>query len=135
MNERRLEVVPIKDIHIEDGVHELLSSPNMRPYIQLAKAVEEQVDIQSHFDTISRLPLEKRYLWRVASALKWGFADLDSVSVTKDRDTLSPENLAKVMELLEMRPIQFCIFLKALVGPDEMKRIMLNAIAFANQSG
>jgi len=37
-------------------------------------------------------PLEKRYVWRVASALKWAFADFDTVTVEADRQTLSPED-------------------------------------------
>jgi hypothetical protein len=133
MNERRLERVLLKDIHTEEGVHELLNSPNMRPYIQLAMAVQDQIDIQSKLDTIAQLPLEKRYVWRVASALKWGFADFDSVSVTVDRDTLSSEDLAKVMELLKYRHIQFCLFMKALVGAEGMERLMTEGIRTAKQ--
>lgn len=80
------------------------------------------------------MPLEKRYVWRVASALKWGFADFDDLSVTVDKETLTPTNLAEVMDLLKLRPIQFCMFLKALVGAEEMQRIMVQAIGFAKQA-
>ena len=55
---------------------------------------------------------------RVASALKWGFADFDDLGVDADRQTLSPEDFAKVMDLLKLRPMQFCIFLKTLVGGE-----------------
>jgi hypothetical protein len=36
-------------------------------------------------------------------------------------------------ELLRYRPLQFCLFLKALVGTEEMQRIMANAIRTAQQ--
>jgi hypothetical protein len=55
--------------------------------------------------------------------------------VKADRETLSPEDLARVMELLRLRPAQFCIFLSALVGAEEMERIMVEAIRTARQRG
>ena len=81
------------------------------------------------------MPLEKRYIWRVASALKWAFADLETVKIAVDRKTLSPEDLGKVVQLLRLRPIQFCIFLKALLGIEVMERVMNEAIAGAKQEG
>jgi hypothetical protein len=90
-------------------------------------------DVQPHLDVLSKLPLEKRYVWRVASALKWGLADFDDVTVAADRDTLNPEDFAKVMQLLRFRPIQFCMFLKALVGADEMERLVNQGITAAKQ--
>lgn len=69
----------------------------------------------------------------MASALKWGFADSDDVNVRVDKETLTPEDFAKVLELLQYRPLQFCLFLKALVGTEEMQRIMANAIRTAQQ--
>jgi hypothetical protein len=69
----------------------------------------------------------------VASALKWGFADFDDLGVDADRQTLTREDFAKVMDLLKLRPIQFCIFLKALVGTEEMLRMMVEAIKVAKQ--
>ena len=79
------------------------------------------------------MPLEKRYVWRVASALKWGFADFDDLSVDADRLTLSPEDFAKVMGLVKLRPMQFCMFLKTLVGVEEMQRTMVEAIKVAKR--
>ncbi len=37
------------------------------------------------------------------------------------------------MELLKHRPIQFCMFLKALLGEQEMQRMMVQAIKVAKQ--
>ena len=65
----------------------------------------------------------------MASALKWAFADCETDNVTADRETMTPEDFRKVMELLNLRPMQFCLFLSALVGPETMQRMMLEAIA------
>ena len=84
---------------------------------------------------ISGLPIEKRYVWMVASALKWGFADFEDWNVMVDRKTLKQEDAAKVMQLLRFRPIQFCMFLKALVCTEQMERMMSQAIAVAKDNG
>ena len=86
-------------------------------------------------EALSKLPLEKRYVWRVASAMKWGFADFDSEPVAADRDTQTPKIFAKAVDLLKFRPIQFCMFLKALVGAEEMERLMNHAVTAAKPEG
>jgi|ERR1051326_7112056 hypothetical protein len=129
----RIERIPINQLHQEDGAHDLATSPDMKPYVDFAKAVMQDHDPTPELETIRKLRLEKRYIWRVASALKWAFADCDDLSVEADKQTLTPEDFDKVMELLKFRPMQFCIFLKALVGPDEMQRMMVEAIGVAKQ--
>jgi hypothetical protein len=62
-----------------------------------------------------------------------GFADFDNLNVAIDRETLSPEDRARVAESLKLRPMQFCIFLKALLGAEEMQRMMVQAIKVAKQ--
>jgi hypothetical protein len=84
-------------------------------------------------DTLRQLPLEERYVWRVASALGWAFADLDDLSVSADRDTLTPEDFGRVVDLLKLRPMQMALFLKALVGTEEMLRMMVQAVGVARQ--
>jgi hypothetical protein len=69
----------------------------------------------------------------VASALKWGFADFDSVNVDADRKTMTAEDLATVAELLRYRPIQLRILLKALLGEEAMQKMMVEAIKIARQ--
>lgn len=125
--------IPITELHQEDGAHELATSPDMKPYIKFAMAVIQGSDAAPEREVIRQLPLEKRYVWRVASALKWGFADFDDLSVDADRETLAPEDQEKVVDLLKLRPIQFCLFLKALVGADAMQQMMLRAVAQARQ--
>lgn len=36
-----------------------------------------------------------------------------------------------MMDLIKLRPMQFCLFLKALVGVEEMVRMMVQAIGVA----
>ncbi len=72
-------------------------------------------------------------MWRVASALKWGFADFDDATVAMDRATISRKDLEEVKELLKHRPIQFCMFLKALFGAEEMQRLIVQGIRVAKQ--
>ena len=59
--------------------------------------------------------------------------DFEDWNVLLDREALKPEEFAKEMELLKVRPIQFCMFLKALVGTEEMERLMNHAVAVAKQ--
>ena len=127
--------IPINELHQEEGAHELATSPDVEPYIRFAAAVMKEADPTPELEAIRRLPLEKRYVWRVASAMKWAFADFDDPSVTADKETLTPEDFAKVMALLKLRPMQFCIFLKALVGVEAMARMMIQAIGVAKQQG
>ena len=127
--------IPIKNFISEDGAHELASSPDMKPYLEFIKAVIQDHDPSPELDAIRRLPLEKRYIWRVTSALKWGLADCESMSVEADKETLTPEEFARVMELLKFRSMQLALVLKTLVGADEMQRMMLEAIGVAKQQG
>ena len=122
---------PIDKLRIEDGARELASLPDMDPYMQIIQAEMRGGDTTSELEAIRQLPLERRYVWRVAQALKSGFADFDSVSVLQDKKTLSPEDLGKVIDLLKLRPVQLCYLLKALLGADEMERVMRQAIKMA----
>jgi hypothetical protein len=125
--------MPIKDLHQEDGARELTESPEMEPYLNFAVALMQGRDPEPELEAIRRLPVEKRYVWRVASALRWGFADFDNLTVEADKLTLTPEDFARVVDLLKLRPMQFCLFLKALVGTEEMMRMMVQAIKVAKQ--
>ena len=93
----------------------------------------QEHDLAPELEAIRRLPLEKRYVWRVAFALKWGLADCESLSVEADKQTLTPADFAKVMDLLKFRPMQLALVLKVLVGADEMQRMMVQAIGVAER--
>ena len=128
-------IIGLDDFKFEEGAEELMSSPEMRPYVELMEALIGKEDASSQVGKIRQIPLEKRYIWRIASALKWAFADFDDVCVSVDRQTLSPEDLAKVMELVKHRTTQFCVFFKELVGTEEMERLMNQGIAVAKEEG
>jgi len=133
MDPNETKKIPIGDLKSEEGVKELIDSEMMRPYLRLAEAIMTRQGLKEAVSEIGDLPLEQRYLWRVLSALKWGFADFDSANVVVDRKTLRPEDRAKVAELIQHRPVQFCIFLKALLGDEAMERMMTQAINVAKK--
>jgi hypothetical protein len=127
--------MPIKDLRQEEGAHELASSPDMEPYLDFIKAVMPDHDPSPELEAIRQLPLEKRYVWRIASALKWGLADCDDLSVEADKRTSTPEDFAKVMDLMKFSLMHLAFVLKALVGAEEMLRMMVQAIGAARQPG
>jgi len=110
MDEDKVKRISPDQLTSEEGVAELLDSPEMQPYVRLAMAGLQGSDVQPQLHAIAELPLEKRYIWRVASALKWAFADFDNVNVKADIDTLSDADLTRVVKLLQHRPTQFCMF-------------------------
>ncbi len=69
----------------------------------------------------------------MASALKWGLADCESPSVQAGRQTLTPEDFAKGMDLMKFRPMQLALVLETLVGAGEMQRMMIEAIGVAKK--
>jgi hypothetical protein len=125
--------LPMRDLKMEPGSEELLESPAMQPYLNLMMATMQGQDTGPATEELSRLPLEKRYVWRVASALKWAFADLETMNVEADRKTLSGADQQRIKELLRHRPLQFCLFLSALLGEKEMEVLMVSAIRQARQ--
>jgi hypothetical protein len=125
--------IPINQLRQEESAQGLASSPDMQPYVNLIMAEMQGSDCVTELEAIHNLPVERRYVWRVASALRWGFADFDSTNVDADRKTMTPEDLAKVKEVLRYRPIQLCIFLKALLGEEEMQRTMVDVIGIARR--
>jgi hypothetical protein len=133
MNDDDIKNIPINNFRQEEGAHELATSPDMQPYLRLIKAGMQDHYTTPYMEEIAAIPLEKRYVWRVASALKWAFADLETVSVNVDRETLSKEDLKKLIELLRLRPMQLCIFFKALLGQEAMERMMKDGIESAKR--
>lgn len=131
MDEDDIRWIPPDQLKSEEPAENLLDSPEMEPYLSLAMAEMRGADMEAELQALRALPLEKRYIWRVASALKWAFADFDTANVRADRDTLSAEDLEKILRLIEHRPLQFCLFLRTLVGPLAMGQMMVQAIKTA----
>ena len=134
MAEERINSLPISDIHSEDGAQELVRSERMKNYLALMKAQIGGQDTEPYLAALAALPLEERYVWRVTSALKWAFCDLDTENAIADVRTLSEEDLKKVVEPLSLRAIQFCLFVNALIGEDATERIMQHALRCAKES-
>jgi hypothetical protein len=120
--------MPLRDLKMEPEAEELLESPAMEPYMNLASAITGGKDTSPAIEALAALPLEKRYVWRVASALKWAFADFDTLTVEADRQMISPEDRKQVADLLQHRPLQFCLFLSALFGQKQMEILMVSAL-------
>jgi restriction system protein len=135
MDQGEIKQVLLQGLTSEERADELAESAAMQPYIRLAVALLEGKSLRDSVTEIAALPLEQRYVWRVLSALKWGFADFDSVNAVIDRKTLRPEDRGRIADLVMQRPIQFCLFLKALFGERAMERMMLQAIDIAKKVG
>ena len=125
------DVIPVSQLRSEEGAEELMSTPEMQPYLRLGEAAILHQDLGPSLREIAEIPLEKRYLWRVVSALKWGFADFDDLSLQADWTSLTDEEAHKIYALLRLRPIQFCMLLKVLYGPKGMEKLMVHAMQVA----
>jgi hypothetical protein len=134
MAEGKISSLPISEINSEAGAQELVRSERMKPYIALMRAQMGGQDTEPYLSALAALPLEERYVWRVISALKWAFCDLDTESAIADLHTLSEEDLKKVVEPLTLRTIQLCLFVNSLVGEDATERIVQHALRCAKES-
>ena len=134
MTDGKISSVPISEIHSEEGAQDLVRSERMKPYLAFLKAQMSGEDTEPYLAALAALPLEERYVWRVMSALKWAFCDLDTENAIADLHTLSEDDLKKVLEPLSLRAIQFCLFVNALIGEDATERIMQHAVRCAKES-
>ena len=71
--------VSLEEIKVDPLAHELATSEGTQPYLDcLIKAYSNNaVGLEAALQVVRDLPLEKRYTWRVFSALKWAFADFE----------------------------------------------------------
>ena len=134
MTDGKIIRLPTSEIHTEAGAQELVLSERMKPYLALLKAQMGGQDTEPYLAALAALPLEERYVWRVISALKWAFCDIDTESAIADLHTLSEEDLKKVVEPLSLRTIQLCLFVNSLVGEDATERIVQRALRCAKES-
>jgi len=127
------DMVPIDQIKIDDLARDLIAR---RPeYVEYITARMQGQDGESELENIRALPLEERYTWRIASALRWAFADFEPMNITADLETLSEEDLKRLVDLtlVQHRAIQFCGYVKSLIGYDEMVKLMVGSIKTAKQ--
>ena len=134
MTDGKITSLPISEIHSEEGAQDLVRSERMKPYLAFLKAQMSGQDTEPYLAALAALPLEGRYVWRVTSALKWAFCDLDTETAIADLHTLSEADLKKVVEPLSLRAIQFCMFVNALIGEEATERIMQHALRCAKDS-
>ncbi len=134
MTDKKLNSLRLSEIHSEDGAQELVRSEKMKPYLAILKAQIAGQNTEPHLVALAELPLEERYVWRVISALKWAFCDLETESAIVDFRTLSEEDRVRVAEPLTLRATQFCLFVNALLGEDATERIMQHALRCTKES-
>ena len=134
MTNGKVRSIAMSELNIEEGAQDLVRSEKMKPYLALLKARIGGQDTEPYLDALAALPLEERYVWRVISALKWAFCDLETESVTVDLHTLGEQDLKKVVKPLTLRATQFCLFVNALLGEDATERIMRQAVRCAKES-
>jgi hypothetical protein len=134
MSEENIWNLPISEIHSEDCAQDLVRSERMKPYLAILKAQIAGQDTEQYFAALAALPLEARYVWRVISALKWAFCDLETENAIADFRTLSEEDRVKVAEPLTLRATQFFLFVNALLGEDATERIMQHALRCIKES-
>ena len=99
--------LPERDLRTEPGSEDLFDSPAMKPYLDLMMATMQGQDTGPAIEELTALPLEKRYVWRVASALKWAFAELETMNVEADRKTLSGVDQQRMKELMDTGQFSF----------------------------
>jgi len=134
MESREPESIPISSIRVEDGANELVRSEKMRPYLELLKAQIGGQDTAPFVEALAVLPLEDRYAWRVTSALKWAFCDLETENLIADLETLSGADVKKLIEPLQMRALQFSIFLLTILSEEAGEHLIMQALKGAKAS-
>jgi hypothetical protein len=134
MSGENFRKLPTSEIHSEEGAQDLVRSERMKPYLALLKAQMAGQDTEPHIAALTALPLEERYVWRVISALKWAFCDLETENAIADFRTLSEEDRVKVAKPLTLRATQFCFFINALLGEEATEQIMQHALRSTKES-
>jgi hypothetical protein len=134
MADGKITNLPTNEVKSENGAQDLVRSERMKPYLALLKAQIGGQDTEPFLTALATLPLEERYVWRVISALKWAFCDLETENAIADFRTLSEEDRVRVAEPLTLRATQFCLFINALIGEDATERIMQHAVRCAKES-
>jgi hypothetical protein len=97
--------VPLRGIKVNPLAHELATSEGTRPYLHcLIKTYRnDAVGLDTALQVIRDLPLEKRYTWRVFSALKWAFADFEDEYVALDLPHIPEPTRSEMTKKLDLR--------------------------------
>lgn len=108
------EKIPLNEIAIDPIAQELVRSEQARPYANyfLKAYSNDNAGVESALQVLRDLPLEKRYTWRVFSALKWAFADFDDECVKLDLPHIPETTRTEMVKELQIRFLQVEMLLK-----------------------
>jgi hypothetical protein len=109
--------VPLRGIKVDPLAHELATSEGTRPYLDcLIKAHRNNAaGLEGALQVIRDLPLQKRYAWRVFSALKWAFADFEDEYVALDLPHIPEPTRSEMTKELELRFQQLQMLLRVFI--------------------
>jgi hypothetical protein len=108
------EMIPMNEIKIDPLAQELVRSEQARPYMDywMKAYSNDAAGTDAALEVLRDLPLEKRYTWRVFSALKWAFADFDDECVRLDLQHIPEAKRTEIVRELEIRFQQLAMLLK-----------------------
>ena len=97
--------VSLRGVKVDPLAHELATSEGTQPYLDcLIKAYRNNdAGLEAALEVIRDLSLEKRYTWRVFSALKWAFADFEDEYVALDLPHIPEPTRSEMTKDLELR--------------------------------
>jgi hypothetical protein len=106
--------ISLEEIKVDALAHELGTSEGTKPYLDcLIKAYSnDAAGLEAALQVIRDLPLEKRYTWRVFSALKWAFADFEDEYVALDLPHIPEPTRSEMTKELELRFLQLRMLLQ-----------------------
>jgi hypothetical protein len=110
----KMHKVSLKDIKVDPLAHDLATSEGTRPYLDcVIKAYgNNAVGLEAALEVVRDSPMEKRYTWRVFSALKWAFADFEDEYLKLDLPGISESTRSDMIKELELRFLQLQILLQ-----------------------
>jgi hypothetical protein len=106
--------ISLRSIKVDPLAHELATSEGTRPYLNCVISAyrNNAVGLDAALQVIRDLPLEKRYTWRVFSALKWAFADFEDEYVALDLPHIPEPTRSEMTKELELRLQQLRMLLQ-----------------------
>jgi len=109
-----MQDVSLRGVKVDPLAHELATSEGMQPYLDcLIQAYRNDgAGLDAALRVIRDLPLEKRYMWRVFSALKWAFADFEDGYVALDLPHIPESTRLEMTKELERRLLQLRMLLE-----------------------
>ena len=107
--------ISLKGIKVDALAHELATSEGTRPYLDclIREYRNNGARLEAAIQAVRDLPLEKRYTWRVFSALKWAFADFEDEYVALDLPHIPEPTRSEMTKELELRFLQLQMLLRS----------------------